>query len=97
MEKTTTQGRDQMKQGRRRPGTLTKDGNRTGISTERFNVIVHPAKGRQLIVQAPITGRLLIARTEKAQSTETVIEGDQNDIPVEQLLGAVQGRIAILK
>lgn len=71
---------------------MTDERDVCSIAIERGNVVVHVLHGQTLIVQAKIAWRRLGLGAEKAERSETIVYGDNNDAALSKYEAVVELR-----
>ena len=73
-----------------RAGGLPEYGHSVGIAAERGDVSGDPFKRHQLIFQSHVSGHQRIGQTEKSERTESIVEGDEDDVPLDEEIRCVR-------
>lgn len=69
MNQALRQRRHDQKEGRCRPGSLSKNCHPRGVPAKEVDIPVDPFQDQLLIVQPPVSGGNLIARAQEAYKT----------------------------
>lgn len=87
VEQTLGHGRHHVETDGGSSGSVTENGHLVAISAEMLNVVLNPLEHHMLILQAVVSGVLVVVHGEEAERSQTVVASDQDHIIVQQVVG----------
>ena len=87
MEKTSGQRRHGQNGGGGSSRILAHDGYLIRVTAKFVNVLFDPFKNSNLIHDSIISRGSLVVGSQEAKNSQTIVEGDQNDIVFKEVIG----------
>ena len=69
-------------------GVLSEDGHLVGVAAELLDVLLHPLEHHDLVLDAKVAGGEAVPGGEEAEGPQAVVEGDEDDVVLQQVVGA---------
>ena len=94
MEEAPAEGRHQVTHDAHRPRADPQQRDVVRVATEDGDVVPDPGEGEVLVVEAEVTRSLVCLQGEPAEGAQPVVEGNHDQVPLQQDLGTVHHRLA---
>jgi hypothetical protein len=74
---------------------LTANRHFVRVTAKDLDVVADPLEGEDLVFEACVAGSVFGASVEEAECAETVVDGDEDDVLRDEVVGAVEEGVAV--
>lgn len=75
---------------------LSKDGHIVWVATKVANVVSDPLQSLNGVLHSVVSGCVSVVSAQESQSSQTVVNGDHEDVLIDQMIGTVSETVSIL-